>query len=355
MTPHLCNPPQMLFLLRTLFWILALHFFPRSRATLQLEIEALRHQVAVLHRNNPTRPRLNAWDRSLWVLLRSTLPSWKQALVIVKPETVVGWHRKGFRLLWRFKCRQKKAGRPLIPLETRELIRKISRENPNWGVPRIQGELKMLGIKVSDATVRKYRVRVAKPSSQSWKTFLANHSKEIRAVDFFVLPTFRFKLLFCFVVLSHDRRKILHTAVTTHPTAQWTAQQVTEAFPWDTAPTYLLRDNDKIYGEVYRKRLDSMGIQDKKTALRSPWQNPYVERVIGSIRRECFNHIIPINERHARQVLKEYAIYYNESRTHLSLNKDSPEGRRKQTPYNGNVISIPVLGGLHHLYERHAA
>ncbi len=275
--------------------------------------------------------------------------------MIVKPETVVAWHRKGFQLFWKFKCRQKKLGRPPIPLDVRELVRKISRENPGWGVPRIQGELQMLGIKVSDATVRKYRVKAPKPSSQSWKIFLANHSKAICAVDFFVLPTFRFKLLFCFLVLSHDRRKIVHTAVTTHPTAQWTAQKVTEAFPWDSAPTYLLRDNDAIHGEVFRQRLDSMGIQDKKTALRSPWQNPYVERVIGSIRRECFNHIIPINERHARHVLKEYATYYNESRTHLSLNKDSPEGRRKQTPDKGNVISIPVLGGLHHLYERRAA
>jgi transposase InsO family protein len=234
----------------------------------------------------------------------------------------------------------------------------MNQENPLWGAPRIHGELRKLGIKVAQSTVAKYVVRRPGPrgSGQSWTTFLRNHLGETAAVDFFVVPTLTFRLLFVFVVLTHDRRRIQHIGVTHHPTSAWTAQQTLEAFPWNTTPRYLIRDRDGIYsGSEFGRMLGNLEIEDTPTAPRSPWQNPYVERVIGSIRRECTDHVIAINERQLIRVLRQYQKYYNASRTHLGLGKDTPDGRAVEAPDIGKVVARPVLGGLHHRYLREAA
>ncbi len=326
----------------------------RGRAVLQLELLALRHQLATIERTSP-RPSLRLADRLLWVILSRILPNWREVLVIVKPETVVGWHRKGFRLYWTWKSRRRRDGRPTVPREARDLIRRMSRENPLWGAPRIHGELLKLGIEVSQATVSKYIKNLPRPPSQTWLTFLRNHIHCSASMDFFVLPTATFRLLFVLIVLHHDRRRIVHFGVTAHPTATWIKQQMTEAFPWDTAPRYMIRDRDGVYGLEVRARIKAMGIDEVLTAPRSPWQNPYVERVIGSIRRECLDHVIVLSERHLRRVLHSYLDYYHESRTHLSLNKDSPVPRPIQPAETGKVIAFPQVGGLHHRYERLAA
>ena len=217
----------------------------------------------------------------------------------------------------------------------------------------------MLGIGVSESTVAKYMIRYLKPPSQTWRTFPGNHVSELVSVDFFTgapaaVPTATFRILYVFVVLRHERREIVDFNATYHPTAEWTAQQIVEAFPFDTTPRYLIRDRDSIYGAQFRDRVKSLGIEDVPTAPRSPWQNPYVERIIGSIRRECLNHVIIFNERHLRQVLKSYATYYHEARTHLSLEKQSPVPRSIQSPERGKVVAIPHVGGLHHEYRRAA-
>jgi transposase InsO family protein len=231
----------------------------------------------------------------------------------------------------------------------------MSLANPRWGAPRIHGELLKLGIQVSQATVAKYIVRHRKPPSQNWRTFLKNHMQTLVSADFFVVPTITFRLLFVFVILSHDRRRPVHFAVTANPTAEWTARQLLEAFPWDSAPRYLLRDRDRCYGEKFHKATQSLGIREVLTAAMSPWQNPYVERLIASIRRECLDHVIVLNETGLRRVLKSYLEYYERTRTHLSLEKDAPIPRTVQPPEFGAVIQLPEVGGLHHRYERRAA
>jgi transposase InsO family protein len=326
----------------------------RSRVALQLELMALRHQLTTMKRKSP-RPLLRRADRLFWVLLSRLWSAWREALVIVKPETVIAWHRKGFRLLWTWKSRRRKGGRPLVPREVRELIRRMSRENPLWGAPRVQGELMKLGIKISEATVSKYMTRLPKPPSQTWRTFFRNHAGCLASIDFFVLPTATFRLLFVFVVLQHERRQIAHFGVTANPTAAWVVQQITEAFPWDTSPRYMIRDRDSVYGAVVRARVKLMGIEEVVTAPRSPWQNPFVERAIGSIRRECLDHVIVLNERHLRRILASYFNYYHRSRTHLSLGKDTPVGRPVQPAGGGKIVAFPQVGGLHHRYERLAA
>jgi transposase InsO family protein len=212
----------------------------------------------------------------------------------------------------------------------------------------------MLGIGVSESTVAKYMISHRKPPSQTWKTFLENHAADLVSIDFFTVPTATFRVLYVFVVLRHERREIVHFNATYNPTAEWTAQQIAEAFPFDTAPRYLLRDRDSIYGARFRSRVKSLGIEEVPTAPRSPWQNPYVERIVGSIRRECLNHVIIFNERHLRQVLKAYVTYYHEARTHLSLDKQSPVPRSIQLPDQGKIVTIPHVGGLHHEYRRAA-
>jgi len=224
------------------------------------------------------------------------------------------------------------------------------RENPLWGAPRIHGELMKLGIKISEASVAKYMVRSPKPPSQTWRTFLDNHVSQLASVDFFTVHTVWFEILFVFIVLAHDRRRVVHFNVTAHPTAEWTAQQMLEAFPFDTAPKYLLRDRDRIYGQEFRDQVAVMNINEVLSAPRSPWQRAYVERVIGSIRRECLDHVIVFDEESLRRTLHAYFSYYHRSRLHLSLDKDAPDSRSVQSV--GRVIAFPEVGGLHHRYER---
>ena len=326
----------------------------RSRASLQLEVLALRQQLSLVADRDRKRLSFHKSERIFWVWLYRLWPACLQTLKIFKPDTLVRWHRKGFRLYWTWKSRPRQGGRPAIDPDVRKLIRTMSRNNIGWGAPRIHGELKMLGIQISESTVAKYMIRHSNPPSQTWRTFLENHTDCIAGIDFFTVPTATFRILYVFIVLSHDRRHIVHFNVTAHPTAIWTAQQLVEAFPFESAPRYLLRDRDSIYGDQFRHRVKSLGIKEVLTAPRSPWQNPYVERIIGSIRRECLNHVIIINERHLRRQLKSYSIYYHEARTHLSLDKQSPVPRSIEPPEQGKVVAIPHVGGLHHEYRRAA-
>lgn len=326
----------------------------RERAALQLEILALRHQLGVLRRS-VKRPKLTNADRLLWAWLRAAWNDWQSGIFIVKPSTVIGWHRMGFRLFWTWKIRGGKRGRPTVPKDVRNLIRTMSRENPLWGAPRIHGELLKLGIDIGETSVSKYMVRRRKPPSQTWRAFLDNHVKSLVSVDFFLVPSIRFQILYVFLVLAHDRRRIVHFAVTAHPTAEWAAQQLREAFPWDTAPRYLLRDRDRIFGRDFVEQVRAMGIKQVLSAPRSPWQRAYVERVIGTIRRECLDHVIVFNERSLYRQLQCFMDYYHRTRTHLGLEKDTPEPRPIQLPEAGRIISIPEVGGLHHRDERRAA
>ena len=327
----------------------------KTRAALQLENVALRHQIGVLQRSTRKRPTLDAADRLLWVWLSRVWTDWRSALVIVKPETVVAWHRKAFRLFWTWKIRRGKPGRPPVPREVRDLIRLMSKENPGWGAPRIHGELLKLGINIGETSVSKYLVRHRKPPSQTWRTFLDNHVKSLVSVDFFTVPTIRFQILYVFLVLAHERRRVIHFAVTAHPTAEWTAQQLREAFPWDSAPRYLLRDRDRIFGHDFVEQVKAMGIKQVLSAPRSPWQRAYVERVIGTIRRECLDHLIVFNEASLSRHVQAFIGCYHRTRTHLALDKDSPDPRTIQPPEAGRIISMPEVGGLHHRYERRAA
>jgi transposase InsO family protein len=327
----------------------------RCRAALGLEILALRHQICVLQRGAKKRPRLTSIDRFFWAVLSRVWGDWRSALAIVKPDTVIGWHRKGFRLFWTWKVRRGKPGRPGVSREVRDLIRRISRENPLWGAPHIHGELLKLGIEIGETTVAKYMFRPRKPPSQTWRTFLHNHLKTMVSVDFLTVPTIRFQVLYVFLVLAHERRRVIHFNVTAHPTAEWTAQQLREAFPFDRIPRYLLRDRDKIFSDDFRQQVRDMKIREVLAAPRSPWQRAYVERVIGSVRRECLDHLIVFNEGSLRRILASYFSYYHETRPHLSLEKDSPESRSVQPPEAGRVVALSQVGGLHHRYERSAA
>ena len=343
----------MITILSALVSLLSFRF--RSRASLELELIALRHQVSVLRRQRPGRARLFCADRLLWVWLYRIWPQALHAIVLVKPATVVEWHRKGFRLYWRWRSRSGHPGRPKTSQEIRDLIRQMSMANPLWGAPRIHGELLKLGIEVSQATVGRYMPWRPKAPSPTWRSFLRNHMTDMAAIDMFVVATATFRLLYAMIVLGHDRRKVIHFEVTRNPTQVWLARQMTEAFPWDTAPRYLLRDRDASYGQAFRDRVQAMGIEEVFTAPRSPWQNAYVERIIGSIRRECLDHVIIFNERHLRRVLSPYFQYHHRARTHLSLDKDCPQPRPIQPPSAGKIIAFPEVGGLHHRYERCAA
>jgi transposase InsO family protein len=337
----------MLDFLKLFVHVLAAAF--RTQAQLEAEITMLRHQLNVLQRQASSRPRLTVADRVLFVWLCLLFPSLKNTIMIVQPDTVLRWHRSGFRLYWRWKSRSH--GPPKIQIEVRSLIRRMSVENPLWGAPRIHGELMKLGIEVAQSTVAKYMAK-RRPggSGQTWKTFLRNHVAGVGAMDFLVVPTVNFRLLFVLVILRHKRRRLISLSVTDHPTAQWIARQITEAFPWDETPTHLIRDRDACYGHAVTKRLAAMGIRDHPIAPRSPWQNGHAERLIGSIRRECLDHVVILGEAHLRQVLKAYADYYNRIRTHLSLAKDAPLVRPVRRV--GNVAARPIIGGLHHEYVR---
>ncbi len=336
-----------------LYQLLAnLKFLFASRSDILLENIALRHQIQVLSRQR-RRPPLSPLDRLFWICLSRFWQRWKDALVFVQPDTVVRWHRQGWRFYWRWKTRRK-IGRPQSDAELRRLIRRMARENTLWGAPRIHGELLKLGSVVSESTVAKYMRKPDKPSSPTWRAFLMNH--DLVACDFFSVPTLTFGVLYVFVVLRHCDRHLIHIRVTGNPTAAWTGQQIREAFPFEESPAYLLHDNDAIYGREFSRMVKNMAIKQVRTAKGSPWQNPYVERLIGSIRRECIDHMIPLNRRHLQRTLDAYRTYYNESRCHLGLGKDTPEPREIEGPERGTkIVAIQQVGGLHHRYTRRAA
>ena len=321
----------------------------KSKSRLEAENAALRHQVMVLRRQLWGRVDLTNLDRLFLVQLYRWFPSILQTLAIVQPETLVHWHRAGFRCYWRWKSRPR-GGRPRIEAELRALIRQMSIENPLWGAPRIHGELLKLGFEVAQSSVARYMVKRRGPPSQGWHTFLRNHAPEIAAMDLFVVRTLGFDMLYAFVIARLDRRDLVWVNVTANPTADWIARQITEAFPWNKVPRYLIRDRDRVYGAAVTRRLRAMGIRDKPIAPASPWQNGFAERLIGSIRRECLDHVVVLGEAHLRRILRSYARYYNEIRTHRSLNKDAPAHRPVQRI--GAIRSHALLGGLHHHYVR---
>ena len=321
----------------------------KSKSRLEAENAALRHQLIVLRRKVHSRTRLTNNDRWFFIQLYRWFPSILQVFTIVQPETIVRWHRAGFRFYWRWKSRPR-GGRPKIESDLRALILRMSMENPLWGAPRIHGELLKLGFDVAQSSVAKYMVKRRGPPSQGWRTFLHNHAPDIAAMDLFVVPTIGFDLLYAFVIVHLNRRDLVWIDVTTNPTAEWIARQLTEAFPWSEAPRYLIRDRDRLCGAIVTRRLCAMGIRDKPTAPASPWQNGFAERLIGSIRRECLDHIVVLGEAHLRRVLRAYARYYNDIRTHRSLDKDAPVSRSVQRA--GIISSRPILGGLHHHYIR---
>jgi transposase InsO family protein len=321
----------------------------KSRCRLEAENLLLRHQLAIALRRAPPCHRLRGSDRALLVCMTRLWPSLLDAVQVVQPETVLRWHRAGFKVFWRWKSRNR-AGRPRIDRALRDLIKRMSHENPLWGASRIHGELLMLGFEVAQSTVSKYMARPSKPPSQSWKTFLRNNAEAIAAIDMCVVPTLTFERLFAFLVLGHGRRQLLWFEVTRHPTAEWLARQITEAFPWTSAPGYLVRDNDRAFGHVFTSRVRAMGIRDRPISPESPWQNGCAERLIGTLRRECLDQTLIFGEAHLRGVLSAYAAYYNQARTHLALQKDAPLKRSIQR--FGRIATIPVLAGLHHQYAR---
>ena len=337
-----------------MFLVMAmLRFIAQGSQSLAIENAALRHQLAVLQRS-AGRPRFKPRDRRFWASLSKHWTEWKDALVLVQPATVIGCQKTSFKLFWRWKSRPGR-GRPQASQELRQLIRDMSQANRLWGSPRIQAELAKLGIYVARSTVAEYMVRHRKglpKKGPAWSTFLRTHLRQTAAIDFLTVATANFRILYAFVVLSLGRSKILHVNVISNPTAQWTAQQIVEAFPWDDVPTYLQRDRDGTLGHVCPRQVNAMGIKELVNAPRSPWQNGYVERVIGTIRRDCLDHVMVFGENHLREILKEYVEYYNTSRTHLSLEGDCPECR--EVEHEGRVYAVPWLGGLHHTYRRNA-
>ena len=332
-------------LARVIFELFRLIF--KNKRDLILESLALRQQLAVQQRSIK-RPKIRNTDRIFWVWLSRIWNDWRSSLIIVKPPTVIGWHRKGFKIYWKRKSRR--VGRPSINWELIRLIRRMQKENPTWSPQRIQGELVKLGLDVSDNTVAKY-MRKSKSDDgkqQQWLTFLRNHAKHIVDIDFLVARTIFFRSIHVFVAISHDRRKILHFAVIANSHSQWAIQQLRETFAFDETTKYVIRDNDKIFSEDFKRHIKNFGLEDMPTAPRSPWQNPIAERVIGTLRRDCLDRMIILNEKHLHSVPDN--DYYNVSRTHMSLAKDSPVPRHVQA--NGKIVSKPILGGLHHVYSR---
>jgi hypothetical protein len=335
-----------------LAFVTAIRVYFRSRTEIALEVLALRQQVAVLKRKRP-RPRLSAPDRLFWVLLRKVWSGWANALLIVNPDTVVGWHRAGFRLYWRWRSRPR-GGRPRITEEIRGWIRRLAQENPNWGAPKVHGELQKLGFVVSERTVARYLRRILRHGDpgQRWLAFLRNHREAIVALDFFTVPTATFRLLYCLFVIEHGRRRILHCNVTPHPSAEWVMQQLREAFPEALPYRYAILDRDSIFDAEVIGFLKSTGLKAKRTSYQAPWQNGTAERWIGSCRREILDHVIALNEEHLRRLLRDYVRYHQQDRIHDSLDKDTPNGRpvEPKPAADARVISLPRLGGLHYRY-----
>ena len=332
--------------------IFALRTFFRSRGDLTLEILALRQQVAVLKRKHP-RPALNRLDRLFWVVLQRFWSRWTEVLVIVKPETVVGWHRAGFRLYWRWRSTPR-CGRRRIAADVRMLIRRMAEENPDWGAPRIHGELQKLGYTVAERTVARYmrRIHPRGDAGKRWLAFLQNHREAIVALDFFTVPTVTFQLLYCLFFIEHGRRRILHFNVTQYPTSEWVLQQLREAFPGAGPYRYVVLDRDSKFDADVLAFLKATGLKAKRTSIQSPWQNGTAERWVGSIRREILDHVIALDERHLLRLMRDYVSYYHQDRIHDSLEKDTPHFRpiEHRPAKSAKVISMPRLGGLHHRY-----
>src|ERR1700741_166125 len=294
-----------------LWFLLTLFASPlKSKSRLEAENAALRYQLIVLRRKVGGRIRLTNGGRLFFIQLYRWFPSVLKVITVIRPETLVRWHRAGFRRYWRWRSRSF-GGRPQIDTELRALIRQMSIVNPLWGAPRIHGELLKLGFEVAQSSVAKYMVKRRGPPSQGWRTFLRNHAPEAAAMDFFVVPTIGFDLLYAFIIVRIDRRDLVWVNVTKNPTAEWVARQITEAFPWDGAPGFMIRDRDRIFGDIVTRRLRAMGIRDKPTAPISPWQNGFAERLIGSIRRECLDHIVVFGEAIYAESC-DPTCYYNE-------------------------------------------
>ena len=338
-------------LVHLLGWILSVF---RSREDLVLENLALRQQLLALHAKRP-RSRLGSIDKLFWVALRSLWTGWKKSLIVVQPETVVRWHRAGFRLYWTWLSRTRRVvGRKPLTKELRELIFRIVAENPTWGAPRIHGELLKLGFEISERTVSRWVKRATRSPDpvRCWLVFLRNHRGAITAMDFFTVPTLTFGVLYCFFVIGHDRRKILHCNVTRQPTALWIVQQLREAWGFEQPHRFLIFDRDAKFSAAVISTVKQNGTEPVRTAFRSPWQNGVAERWVGSVRRDLLDHVIILNERHLRRLLRDYVRYYHEDRTHLGLGKDTPCGRvtASTVPSASKIISLPRLGGLHHRY-----
>jgi transposase InsO family protein len=325
--------------------------FFRRRQELAVENLLLRHQLQIALRSRP-RPRLKTRDRFLWLVVRSLVSDWKRYLILVRPETVVRWHRRGWRLYWRWRSRHH-LRRPRLSPEIRELIATMANENPLWGTERIRGELLKLGIVVSSRSIRRYRRRrQLRPPSQSWRTFLANHAQAIWAADLFVVQTLTFQTLYVIFFISHGSRQLVHFEVTAHPTAAWVWRQLIEATPWDHRPRFLIHDRDRVWGSDFGQRASGLAIKSLRTPIQAPRANSIAERWVRTARRECLDHLIPIGDRHLRTVLTEFVDYYNHDRPHRSLGLEAPFP--KPPVMHGGIAVRPVLGGLHHVYDRAA-
>src|ERR1022692_2850867 len=338
-----------------LLWFGVLIRLFRSRGKLVLENLVLRQQLAVLKRRHP-RPRLDFFDKLFWVIAHQFWSAWEEALIVVTPETVVRWHRAGFRFYWRLISRVRKpAGRRRLSKEVRDLIFRMVAENPTWGAPRIHGELLMLGFDLSERTISRWIRRAPRDPepAKRWLAFLRNHREAIAAMDFFTVPSVSFRLLYCFFVISHDRRRILHFNVTRHPTSTWVIQQLREAFPYEAGPRFLIFDRDSKFSLEFAAAVRSLNVRPVRTSLESPWQNGVAERWIQSCRADILDHVIALNESHLKRLLKEYVAYYHQDRTHLGLSKGTPSVRIRSTN-TGSVTSRRRLGDLHHRYDRAA-
>src|SRR6266481_6998886 len=327
----------------------------RARRSLLLQNLAFGQQLAAMKRRRP-RPRLTVFDKLFWVFARKYWSGWKQALIVVNPETVVRWHRLGFALYWRVISKAPRVvGRKRISKEVRDLIFRMAAGNPTWGAPRIHGELLMLGFNVSERTISRWMKRVPRDPERAkrWLAFLRNHREAIAAMDFFTVPTVNFGVLYCFFVISHGRRRILHLNVTKHPTSLWVVQQLRESFPFELAPRFLIFDRDANYGLEVPVAVRSLKMSPVRTSFESPWQNGIAERWVESCRRDLLDHVIAVNERHLKRLLSEYVRYYHEDRTHLGLRKGTPDYRIRSTA-SGRVLSQDRLGGLHHRHVRAA-
>jgi transposase InsO family protein len=329
----------------------------RSKSELVLENALLRQQLILLQRQ-VQRPKFSWHDRTLLVLLACKLRTWKDALVIVQPDTILRWHRDLFRRVWRRKSKPKgKRGRPPLTADLVALIKRMARENQGWGAKRIQGELAKLGIQVSKSAIQKYvqKVRESHPSSQNWATFLRNHASEIWACDFLQTYDIFFRVLFVFVIIELGSRRVVHYGVTRNPTDKWVAQQLREATPFGERPRFLIRDNDRKYGESFERVASQIDVL--KTPYRAPQANAICERFLGSLRRECLDHVLILSERHVHRVVKEYKEYFNYARPHQGIEQRIPcrPERLEAAPVNGKLASRPVLGGLHHDYYWQAA